>query len=268
MTRATVERLAVRADRIMLDQSGVTGIAQRQVHSRRFRRSESSRAAEDIVVMSVGRAHDDGSWFGELRVAPVRGGAWAAARPRVWAAIARTIQIKAQRGFPTRREFLFGDARCGLVSVTASTTLAMASTLPNSSTTPGAIGSSDPTIVCVRGYSRSVRAPYSYAEREFGVSVLRAYSIPHEQWPGDTLDHLLYALISVNYVKYGTREVSAVKDGRRMSAAIAVAALLTALAHRRHMLLTTITITSQARTTRERQTFSRCGGKQCSITAN
>ncbi len=67
----------------------------------------------------------------------------------------------------------------------------MAWTLPNSSTTPGAIGSSDPTIVCVRGYSRSVRSPYSYTWRKFRVNVFRGYGIPHEKWRGYTLDHLI-----------------------------------------------------------------------------
>jgi hypothetical protein len=75
-------------------------------------------------------------------------------------------------------------------AVTARASLAMAWTLRNSSTTPSAIGSSDPTIVCVRGYSRSVRPPYSYTWRKFRVSVFRAYGIPHEQWRGYTLDHL------------------------------------------------------------------------------
>jgi hypothetical protein len=91
-------------------------------------------------------------------------------------------------------KFLVATFAAGLVSVTASTTLAMAWTLPNSSTTPGAIGSSDPTIVCVRGYSRSVRSPYSYTWRKFRVNVFRGYGIPHEKWRGYTLDHLLYAL--------------------------------------------------------------------------
>jgi hypothetical protein len=79
----------------------------------------------------------------------------------------------------------------GLVLVTASTSLAMAWTLPNSSTTPGAIGSSDPAIVCVRGYSRTVRPPYDFAWRKFRVSVFRAYGIPHEQWRGYTIEHLV-----------------------------------------------------------------------------
>jgi hypothetical protein len=70
----------------------------------------------------------------------------------------------------------------------------MAWTLPNSSKTPGAIGSSDPVIVCVRGYSRTVRPPYDYAWRKFRVSVFRAYGIPHERWRGYTIDHLLYVL--------------------------------------------------------------------------
>jgi hypothetical protein len=88
-------------------------------------------------------------------------------------------------------KFLVATFAAGLVSVTASTTLAMAWTLPNSSTTPGAIGSSDPTIVCVRGYSRSVRPPYSYTWRKFRVNVFRGYGIPHEKWRGYTLDHLI-----------------------------------------------------------------------------
>jgi hypothetical protein len=39
--------------------------------------------------------------------------------------------------------------------------------LPDARVTPGAIGSSDPAIVCVRGYSRTVRPPYDHAWRRF-----------------------------------------------------------------------------------------------------
>jgi hypothetical protein len=55
----------------------------------------------------------------------------------------------------------------------------------------GAIGSSDPAVVCVRGYSRMVRPPNDYGWRRFRVSVFRAYGIPHEQWRKFTLDHLV-----------------------------------------------------------------------------
>lgn len=69
--------------------------------------------------------------------------------------------------------------------------LVAALALPNASTTPGAIASSDPAVVCVRGYSRTVRPPYDYAWRKFRVSVFRAYGIPHEQWRNYTVDHLV-----------------------------------------------------------------------------
>jgi hypothetical protein len=80
---------------------------------------------------------------------------------------------------------------CALaVSLTAcATSAAGAWTLPNASMTPGAILSSDPAVVCVRGYSRTVRPPYDYAWRRFRVSVFRAYDIPHERWHDFTLDH-------------------------------------------------------------------------------
>ena len=68
------------------------------------------------------------------------------------------------------------------------TAAAGAWTLPAPST-PGAIVSSDPALVCVRGYSRTVRPAYNYAWRKFRVSVFRAYGIPHEQWHDYTIDH-------------------------------------------------------------------------------
>jgi len=49
----------------------------------------------------------------------------------------------------------------------------LAWTLPAPST-PGAIVSSDPATVCVRGYSRALRPAYDYAWRRFRVSVFRA----------------------------------------------------------------------------------------------
>lgn len=76
------------------------------------------------------------------------------------------------------------------LSLTAcSTAAAGAWTLPNASTTPGAVASSDPAVVCHAGYSRTVRPPYDYAWRKFRVSVFRAYGIPHERWRDFTLDH-------------------------------------------------------------------------------
>jgi hypothetical protein len=75
-----------------------------------------------------------------------------------------------------------------LVALVASAPAA-ALELPDARVTPGAIGSSDPAIVCVRGYSRTVRPPYDYDWRRFRVSVFRAYGIPHEQWRGYTIDH-------------------------------------------------------------------------------
>jgi hypothetical protein len=67
--------------------------------------------------------------------------------------------------------------------------LLVALTLPNASITPGAVASSDPAVVCVRGYSRTVRPTYDYAWRRFRVSVFRAYGISHEQWKDFVLDH-------------------------------------------------------------------------------
>jgi hypothetical protein len=64
----------------------------------------------------------------------------------------------------------------------------LAWTLPAPST-PGAIVSSDPATVCVRGYSRALRPAYDYAWRRFRVSVFRAYGIPHEQWSRFTPEH-------------------------------------------------------------------------------
>ncbi len=64
-------------------------------------------------------------------------------------------------------------------------------TLPNPATTPGAIGSSDPGAVCVRGYSRTVRPAYTPEWKRFRASVFRAYGIPHDQWRNYTVDHLV-----------------------------------------------------------------------------
>jgi hypothetical protein len=83
-------------------------------------------------------------------------------------------------------------ALIGALALTAcSAAAAGAWTLPNPSTTPGAIRSSDPSFVCVRGYSRTVRPPYDCAWRKFRVSVFRAYGIPHEQWRNFTVEHLV-----------------------------------------------------------------------------
>jgi hypothetical protein len=70
------------------------------------------------------------------------------------------------------------------------TAIAGAWTLPNASTTPGAIGASDPAVVCVPGYSRTVRPPYDYGWRRFRVSVFHACGIPHEQWRDYTIEHI------------------------------------------------------------------------------
>jgi hypothetical protein len=67
--------------------------------------------------------------------------------------------------------------------------LLLALTLPNAAITPGAVASSDPAMVCIRGYSRRVRPAYDYAWRRFRVSVFRAYGIPHEKWKNFTIDH-------------------------------------------------------------------------------
>jgi hypothetical protein len=75
--------------------------------------------------------------------------------------------------------------------VTTSTSLAIAWTLPNHKTTPGAIESRNPAIVCVRGYARAVRPRYDYGWRKFRVSVFRAYGVARERWRGYTIDHLV-----------------------------------------------------------------------------
>lgn len=67
----------------------------------------------------------------------------------------------------------------------------LAWTLPVAQVTPGAVGSIDPAVVCVHGYSRTVRPRYDYAWRRFRVTVFRAYGIPHEQWRSYTIDHLV-----------------------------------------------------------------------------
>jgi hypothetical protein len=77
-----------------------------------------------------------------------------------------------------------------LVALVASAP-AFALELPDARVTPGAIGSSDPAIVCVRGYSRTVRPPYDYDWRRLRVSVFQAYGIPHEQRRGYTIEHLI-----------------------------------------------------------------------------
>jgi hypothetical protein len=93
----------------------------------------------------------------------------------------------------TQRRILRGTAAAALVlSLTACATAAAGAwTMPNASTTPGAIRSSDPAVVCVRGYSGTVRPAYDYGWRRFRVSVFRAYGIPHDEWPNFTLDHLV-----------------------------------------------------------------------------
>jgi hypothetical protein len=63
--------------------------------------------------------------------------------------------------------------------------------LPDSRLTPGAIGSSDVRVVCVRGYSRTVRPAYTSEWRRFRVSVFRAYGIPYARWRDFTIDHLV-----------------------------------------------------------------------------
>ena len=80
------------------------------------------------------------------------------------------------------------------------TAAAGAWTLPAPST-PGAIVSSDPALVCVRGYSRTVRPAYNYAWRKFRVSVFRAYGIPHEQWHDYTIEHLPLEIGGANDVR-------------------------------------------------------------------
>jgi hypothetical protein len=80
----------------------------------------------------------------------------------------------------------------GLASFAIAPSIAVASwTLPNSSTTPGAVGSADVRSVCVHGYSRTVRPAYTPAWRRFRTSVFHAYGIPHDQWPRYTIDHLI-----------------------------------------------------------------------------
>jgi hypothetical protein len=80
----------------------------------------------------------------------------------------------------------------GLLLLISSPSMAIGSwTLPNSSMTPGAVGSVDVNTVCVRGYSRTVRPAYTPTWRRFRTSVFRAYGIPHDQWRRYTIDHLI-----------------------------------------------------------------------------
>jgi hypothetical protein len=82
---------------------------------------------------------------------------------------------------------LLGVAALAIASSPASASW----TLPNASTTPGAVVSSDVRRVCMHGYSRTVRPAYTLAWRRFRTFVFRAYSIPHDQWPRYTIDHLI-----------------------------------------------------------------------------
>ena len=75
--------------------------------------------------------------------------------------------------------------------VIAALLAAMVWAMPNAHVTPGAARSTDPRVVCIRGYSRTVRPRYDYAWRRFRVSVFRAYGIPHERWRLYTIDHLV-----------------------------------------------------------------------------
>ena len=60
------------------------------------------RGVSDVGV-TVRRINDDEAGFGEIDVAPVGRGARAIAGLHVRSTIARAVNIKAQRGFPTRR---------------------------------------------------------------------------------------------------------------------------------------------------------------------
>jgi hypothetical protein len=77
------------------------------------------------------------------------------------------------------------------LSLTACATAAAGAwTLPNPSTTPGAIGSSDPVVVCAYGYASAHRdVPYAVRDR-----VYNEYGIPRGHRAGLRIDHLLYVL--------------------------------------------------------------------------
>jgi hypothetical protein len=74
------------------------------------------------------------------------------------------------------------------LSLTACATAAAGAwTLPNASTTPGAIGSSDPAVVCQYGYAAAHRdVPYSVRDR-----VYNEYGIPRGHRKGLRIDHLI-----------------------------------------------------------------------------
>ena len=68
-------------------------------------------------------------------------------------------------------------------------------TLPNAAMTPGAIGAhdgavSDTSIVCERGYARSIRHPYDAEWRQYRTAIFREYGIPHGEWHNFKIDHL------------------------------------------------------------------------------
>jgi hypothetical protein len=74
------------------------------------------------------------------------------------------------------------------LSLTAcATATAGAWTLPNASTTPGAIASSDPAVVCAHGYASDHRdVPYAVRDR-----VYNEYGIPRGHRKGLRIDHLI-----------------------------------------------------------------------------
>lgn len=75
-------------------------------------------------------------------------------------------------------------------------TAAFAFVLPDARLTPGAVGpeSGTPpplTVVCSRGFSRTIRHPYDAVWRRYRTAIFRAYEVPHDVWKNYTIDHLV-----------------------------------------------------------------------------
>jgi hypothetical protein len=89
----------------------------------------------------------------------------------------------------THRRILRATAAAALVlSLTACATAAAGAwTLPNASSTPGAIASSDPVVVCQYGYASAHRnVPYAVRDR-----VYLEYGIPRGHRKGLRIEHLV-----------------------------------------------------------------------------
>ncbi len=58
--------------------------------------------------------------------------------------------------------------------------------IPDDQLTPGAIGSTDETIICTPGYSATVRLPFNYERR---LEVFQRYRLSYVPWPKAEDDH-------------------------------------------------------------------------------